>query len=159
MKKLHVLTFSFLCSIACAGMAFDGDSMLREGMVSPGVYDLSVISDAPPEEYIGISLEADGVFTLLDVYYPPGYIFYEYDYDYWGDGKYWWELIWNGSPSPLPSGLLLEMTFDFPHVVSEFNFVLWDSNSQVDFLPFIVAPEPTTLLLLGLGGLLIRKRK
>jgi len=156
-------TFFFCCVIglaACANAAltFECDPELWN-MVAPGVYDVSVMNDGASVYYIAVGLYPNGAYDLVNVVYPPDWVFQDYGYNAFDDGFHYWDL---SCVTPVPSyvnGELLRMTFSFPQVVSDFKIYLFNETFDImDARAFVVAPEPATMLLLALGGLLIRKR-
>lgn len=157
MKILFLTLIAGLYSVSNGALILECTPEL-EAMVPPGEYELFVLSSEPSVNSLWIVLVANGAFDLLAVSYPDGYDLILFND--WGDNVYAWELDWTGMPYTPPAGQLLEMLFLFPEVVSDFEIYLLDeSTTIVDSRQFVVAPEPFTISFLGLGALLIRKRR
>lgn len=78
----------------------------------------------------------------------------------WGDDLDWIPII-NASPVPIPAGTILTLTLTGPEIfaIGPYDLNLWDETATGLIGSISIVPEPATLGLLGLGGLLIRKRK
>ena len=80
-----------------------------------------------------------------------------------GDG-FDWIFVSYVYPEPVPIGPLATITIigseEFGGYNSEelFALTLWDETISNKIGSIVIIPEPTTFLLLGMGGLLIRKR-
>ena len=74
-----------------------------------------------------------------------------------------WIYITNANPliDP-PAGILATLTLTGPEmfaIAGPYELNLWDETATSNLGTLTIVPEPATLMLLGLGGLLIRKRK
>jgi hypothetical protein len=76
-----------------------------------------------------------------------------------GDGLDWIP-VFSISPEP-PVGTLATFTLAGPEIfaLGSYELNLWDDTTANNLGTLTIVPEPATLMLLGLGGLLIRKRK
>jgi hypothetical protein len=81
-----------------------------------------------------------------------------------GYAGYWWmSAADNASPFTIAAGVQFEGTL-LGTATGVYNFYLYDSNWSTPISPsgtftLTVIPEPMTMALLGLGGLLLRRRK
>ena len=75
-----------------------------------------------------------------------------------GDGLDWIP-VFSISPEP-PIGTLATFTLAGPEIfaIGSYELNLWDDTATNNLSMITIVPEPATLVLLGLGGLLIRKR-
>ena len=95
---------------------------------------------------------------------PPNY--YDGIIDFWGDGTWiidmWTLTLTDGNPATFQGiGVLDAKELHCDHGPSEDIIYLIDLNTGAveDTLLIHQVPEPMTVLLLGLGGLLLRRRK
>ena len=65
MRFLNCLFIICLTITANGAIIFEPQYPLEEGMIPPGVYELSVVSSSPPETDVQISLKANSYFCLL----------------------------------------------------------------------------------------------
>lgn len=75
-----------------------------------------------------------------------------------GDGLDWIP-VFSISPEP-PIGTLATFTLAGPEIfaLGSYELNLWDDTATNNLSMITIVPEPATLVLLGLGGLLVRKR-
>ena len=77
-----------------------------------------------------------------------------------GDGLDWIP-VFIASAELLPAGTLATLTLTGPEIfaIGSYELNLWDETATNNLGTLSIVPEPATLVMLGMGGLLIRKRK
>ena len=165
MKKLLVLSLVLgIASLATAALSMSADkTVLMPGEVA------TITVSGPGENWLGyIIVEEGGVGALSNptwLFTPSAGLAYADPYTEAGWGIGYEFAPTADAPSTPPEGA--QITFDFSSAgVGTAVVSLWDGlgafeSPEGGFLTFTVAeiPEPATMVLLGLGALVLRKRK
>ena len=173
MKKILVLVLvSALTQVAGAGvieLTKDGQSAPQEITLNPSDWielDIDLISGSQSGYDIGITIDGPGSLDITDINFPTTYTFAGKVVD---DPAY--DLRVSASvflePAPqAPKVLVNEIMFHCDGL-GEVTITLiaikstdgYDPLATIDTLTIWQIPEPTTVALLGLGGLLLRRRR
>jgi hypothetical protein len=161
MRTLPLVSIIFMSSFACAGLLFQCEPELT-GQVQPGQYDVAVVDDSPVGglwAMFTIALAPNGPFSWsgpIEVMIWPSY------WNYWEEGGiHYWSVVYNEPfVVPNPSLEIIQLSFTFPQPGSSFELSLMDDmlTQTFDHRSFSIVPEPATLVLLGLGAVLLRAR-
>jgi len=160
-KLLVVLMVLSMATAANAGIVLSGDAagiaLTGDGETAPGAFYLGITTDsmgagavnitAPVFHYTGnandIYME-EGIGEMIGTLDPVVHIELN-------------DVPPVGSTSPPLTGLLLDgLTFDFS-TMGEVTLKLFDGGGTE--LSSLILPEPMTMILLGLGGLMLRRHK
>ena len=161
MKKL--LIFMLVLGMASAANAtLTWTLSYNEGT---GTVDVSVIDHPIASTYIGLAVvAADGVLSSFTIGADaPGNSAFVITYGDAGRSEQGeiWTMIDQTTPYEYPDGSWLTASFAFvgEAISAEVYLDDWTGAAYQGHLDSITIPEPMTVLLLGLGGLFLRRRK
>jgi hypothetical protein len=156
MKKLLILILVLgMASAANAALSIDGPTEINKD--EPAI--IAVVSDSSEDQsvYLVFGYVSEGGFELSDPRSP----FPDSIIPYPSDDTIKFELIFVQPPNPIPPGNWFEVDLTclkagvdvFVHLIHS------DMTTLLDTLTIHQIPEPMTLALLGLGGLLLLRRR
>ena len=165
MKKLMVLTLVLALTSAANAVLIEVDGQVGETFDVQGKVTISIVSE-DALNWLGYLIVEDG--GLGDLSIPVSTALAgdpalsgatPYTEAGWGDG---YEITVAGSAS-FPVGVGTQLTFDFTGNVGDTAtislFLDPEYSVPVASVALNVVPEPMTILLLGLGGLFVRRRR
>ena len=158
MKKLIIISILLVTSnIICAGVSLSNDPVIDGFNQS---FDVFINSDGSFVNHIMLSLDPSAPYWISDISHHPDYSLTDWGL---GDGLHWWELMYIGSTQTESLSVLFQMHIDFQLEHGGYTFNLYDTDisetQPVDSIHFPATPEPGSLVLLALGGLVLRRRK
>jgi hypothetical protein len=162
MKKIGLFALVLsVAGLATAALSFKVNGHTNDGYFPPlGPVTVEIVNDEAfvgmPEIYwasVPLAVTTNWGSGAV-VQSPPGVWAVE-QYGPYGD-KYWWTITdYVPSVGSTLAGPMFSFSFDMTGLPLQ--FIVYDRNETVQ-AAFSLLPEPMTLLLLGLGGLLIRRK-